>query len=83
MTIQKYKYALSNTDKDDYTLVNYQCKDCGELCNIESQAFSYSGTHCNNGQSGTHNDGAYASDCCDSEYELSDSDSERLGFGYG
>ena len=53
----------------------YRCDDCGEECQVSEETFEYSGTHCNNGQAGTHHTGHYTSDCCDAEYvEADDND---------
>ena len=51
-------------------LPDVKCLKCGELCSVEEVGnFDYSGTHCNNGQAGTHHTGLYASDCCEAEFE--------------
>ncbi len=47
----------------------FKCNECGELCKVIEETFDYSGTHCTNGNGGTHRTGHYASDCCDAGYE--------------
>lgn len=48
------------------------CTQCGERCNIIAleNEFDYGGTHCTNGQSGTHYPpgwGDPVSDCCEED----------------
>jgi len=43
---------------------DYICANCGEPCGIVEETFDYAGTHCTNGNSGTHHTGIYVSDCC-------------------
>lgn len=46
------------------------CKGCGHYCEtyVEDLSFSYSGTHCTHGKSGTHVEyGDTLSVCCDEE----------------
>ncbi len=49
-----------------------KCLDCGESCTLVEETFSYSGTHCTHGKSGTHHTGHYVSSCCLAEYEYID-----------
>lgn len=56
--------------------MRFICLECGEECGTVEETFDYSGTHCNNGQAGTHRTGHYVSDCCLSEYEDEEQDDE-------
>jgi len=49
------------------------CPACGEECEVieQNDSFSYSGTHCTYGQSGTHYmPSYYISNCCEAEVEI-------------
>ncbi len=46
-----------------------KCNDCGNECEVVEETFDYSGTHCNNGNGGTHHTGVYVSDCCFDDYD--------------
>ena len=46
----------------------HKCLSCSCECTVSEETFEYSGTHCNNGNSGTHRTGNYTSDCCDSDF---------------
>ena len=51
------------------------CPNCDEPCEIVplDSSFSYSGTHCTHGQSGTHYPSDYGSpvsDCCEEPIEV-------------
>ncbi len=58
------------TDDNGRTLDKYICGNCGEPCSIVEETFDYAGTHCTNGQSGTHHTGVFVSDCCLDDYEV-------------
>ena len=57
----------------------YICLDCLDQCIPEEETFSYSGTHCTHGQSGTHHTGHYTSDCCGAEFLTKDEIIDILG----
>ena len=44
------------------------CEECGEPCESVEDTFDYSGTHCTNGNGGTHRTGEYSSSCCGADY---------------
>jgi len=46
----------------------YICEECGEECSIFEETFDYSGTHCTNGEGGTHKTGGWYSECCYSRF---------------
>lgn len=45
------------------------CTDCKEKCVTVEETFDYAGTHCTNGESGTHHTGVYVSKCCLAEVD--------------
>ncbi len=47
----------------------FVCNTCNEECTVSRPSFDYSATHCTNGNSGTHIESYYSSDCCDSDYK--------------
>ena len=47
----------------------FKCKQCDEPCDVEKERIDYSGTHCNNGRSGTWVSGYYVSECCGADYK--------------
>ena len=53
----------TETEKD------YKCNNCGESCSIVEEVFDYAGSHCTNGEAGTHRTGEYYSDCCGAGFE--------------
>lgn len=57
--------------------MRFKCLECGEECGTVEETFDYSGTHCNNGQAGTHKTGHYVSDCCLGEYGDLDEDQDN------
>jgi len=64
----KFEYE-SGPYTGSYLVVRvFICSECGDECKRVEETFDYSGTHCNNGISGTHHTGVYVSDCCSSEY---------------
>ena len=44
------------------------CEECGEPCESVEDTFDFSGTHCTNGNGGTHRTGEYSSSCCGADY---------------
>ena len=60
---------MNNRYRDEDCAPDFKCEECGEVCGIVEETFDYSGTHCNNGQGGTHRTGNYSSSCCDAGYE--------------
>jgi len=63
---------------------NLRCPECHELCDVIplDNSFSYSGTHCTGGRSGTHYPAGYGdpvSDCCEADLEC-DSEGECTGW---
>ena len=48
--------------------LKFICEECGERCKVDEESFDYSGTHCTNGNGGTHKTGLYYSSCCDAGY---------------
>ena len=60
-----------------------RCPTCHELCDVVAldSTFSYSGTHCTNGVSGTHTPEPVrpVSDCCEADLEC---DSEEVCSGW-
>lgn len=61
--------TILNKDEDDVQ-VTYRCCECGAICEIVEESFDYAGTHCTNGNSGTHYTGDYYSACCLSDFEI-------------
>jgi len=49
---------------DPFMTAQYLCPECKEPCKSVEETFDYAGTHCTNGESGTHRTGNYVSDCC-------------------
>ena len=45
------------------------CTNCKKKCSTVEETFDYAGTHCTNGNSGTHHTSHYVSDCCLEEIE--------------
>ena len=56
--------------------MEFMCIECGLPCGTVEETIEYSGTHCNNGQAGTHKTGHYVSDCCLAEYGDLDEDQD-------
>ena len=56
------------------TEFNYECKSCGDKCELVAETIHYSGTNCNSGKDGVHKTGHLVSDCCDSDYREVKSD---------
>ncbi len=48
----------------------YKCESCGDLCKLVEETFDYAGTHCTNGNAGTHKTGVYLSECCLADYDV-------------
>ena len=44
--------------------MNYICTDCMDPCLTVEETFDYAGSHCTNGQAGTHHTGHFVSACC-------------------
>jgi len=64
-------YLRTRTDIIEWP--DTKCLKCGEECILVKQndSFYYSGTHCTNGQSGTHKmPSYYVSDCCEVEVKI-------------
>jgi len=59
-----------NESRDEAIKDEYKCLSCGELCKLVEETFDYAGTHCTNGNSGTHKTGHYLTDCCLADYEV-------------
>lgn len=55
---------MNMNNRDEDCGPDYQCDEC----DVIEETFDYSGTHCNNGKSGTHRTGIYLSSCCDSHH---------------
>jgi len=43
------------------------CTECSDECRLVEETFGFAGTHCTNGNSGTHRTGVYLSHCCGAE----------------
>ena len=56
-------------NQDEDCAPDFKCDECGDLCDLEEETFDYGGTHCTNGNGGTHRTGIYSSKCCESSYE--------------
>ena len=57
---------MSDNDEEKST-----CCGCGNECKAIEETFDYTGTHCTNGNGGTHRTGNYISDCCLDDIEES------------
>ena len=57
---------VSDNDEEKST-----CCGCGNECKAIEETFDYTGTHCTNGNGGTHRTGNYISDCCLDDIEES------------
>jgi len=57
-----------NYEPDTFTEPDWVCDECGQPCSTVEVVFSYSGTHCTYGKSGTHHTGQYESECCGSDF---------------
>jgi DNA-directed RNA polymerase subunit RPC12/RpoP len=60
---------ILNKDEDDVQ-ATYRCLQCGGICEIVEESVDYTGTHCTNGNAGTHYTGDCYSLCCLSDFEI-------------
>ena len=54
------------------------CDSCGKECKPIEDTFSYTGTHCTHGRSGTEKTGDILSDCCHEEAVLKEDWDQRV-----